>query len=244
MITWRDLVVSSCGTHHLRVREPAYSNRFDEVLAFHEPGLAAVRLGDEAWHIRPDGQPAYVRRFRRAFGYYGRRAAVVSEDGWHHVDDDAKDVYVARYDWCGNFQGGLCAVRSEGGVYLHITLNGAPAYQPRWRYAGDFRGGVAVVQADDGRSTHVDVQGRQVHGVWFADLDVFHKGLARARDDGGWMHVDRRGVPQYDRRFAAVEPFYNGQARVERLDGGREVIDNDGRQLVELRAVAARDGST
>ncbi len=64
---------------------------------------------------------------------------------------------------------------------------------------------------------------------------MFHKGLARARDDGGWMHIRPRGEPRYDRRFAAVEPFYNGQARVERHEGGLEVIDEDGRTLVELR---------
>jgi len=39
-------------------------------------------------------------------------------------------------------------------------------------------------------------------------------------------------------RFAAVEPFYNGQARVERMDGRLEVIDETGKFLIELRAVA------
>jgi hypothetical protein len=84
------------------------------------------------------------------------------------------------------------------------------------------------VQAADGRSTHVDLDGRMVNGRWFLDLDVFHKGFARARDDGGWTHVDTSGSPAYSRRFAAVEPFYNGQARVERFDGGLEVIDESG----------------
>ena len=74
-----------------------------------------------------------------------------------------------------------------------------------------------------------------MHGVWFLDLDVFHKCCARARDEDGWMHVDRAGRPLYARRFAAVEPFYNGQARVERFDGGLEVIDEAGCRVVELR---------
>ncbi len=92
-----------------------------------------------------------------------------------------------------------------------------------------------MVQDASGRSTHVDLDGRPLHDSWFLDLDVFHKGYARARDEAGWTHCDRRGRPAYARRFAAVEPFYNGQARVERFDGGLEVVDEAGETLVELR---------
>jgi hypothetical protein len=69
----------------------------------------------------------------------------------------------------------------------------------------------------------------------FVDLDVFHKGLARARDEGGWTHVEATGRPISARRFANVEPFYNGQPRVETLDGGLEVIDEDGTTIVRVR---------
>jgi len=93
-----------------------------------------------------------------------------------------------------------------------------------------------VVQGDDGRSTHIGIDGEPIHGHWFVDLDVFHKGFARARDAVGWTHVNKRGRPVYERRFAVVEPFYNGQARVERHDGALEVIDESGAQLVELRS--------
>ncbi len=159
----------------------------------------------------------------------------MAPDGWHHIRPDGTDLYAARFDWCGNFQGGRCAVREQGGAYLHVTPDGEPAYDARWRYAGDFRDGVGVVQAGDGRSTHIGERGDLVHGVWFLDLDVFHKGFARARDEDGWMHVDTAGRPLYARRFAAVEPFYNEQARVERFDGGLEVVDEGGQTLVELR---------
>ena len=234
-MTWRDTSPARTGTHHVRGAAPLYVERFDEVLKFHDPGLAPVRRGEEAWHIRVDGSPAYSRRFLRTFGFYEGLAAVVSPDGWHHIRADGTDLYRARYAWCGNFQGGRCTVRERGGAYLHITSEGEPAYEARWRYAGDYRDGVAVVQAEDGRSSHIDLSGKLVHGVWFLDLDVFHKGFARARDDDGWTHVDTSGRPAYGRRFAAVEPFYNGQARVERFDGGLEVIDVTGRRIVELR---------
>lgn len=229
------------GTHHLIGSRPAYSRRFDEVLAFHAPGLAPAHLAGAAWHILLDGSDAYARRFRRTFGFYEGFAAVVSGNGWHHIEPSGLDAYPRRFDWCGNYQDDLCTVRSREGHYFHITGAGAPAYTRHWHYAGDFRDGVAVVQASDGNSTHIRQDGLPLHGRWFLDLDVFHKGFARARDDAGWTHVDRAGEPAYARRFAAVEPFYNGQARVELFDGGLEVIGEDGATIVVLRPARRSD---
>jgi hypothetical protein len=235
-MSWRSLRVSSCGTHHLDEQgHPAYVERFDQVLKFHAPGLAPVLHGGRAWHVRGDGSAAYDRRFIRTFGFYEGLAVVVSQAGWHHIGTDGSDAYPRRHAWCGNFQQGRCTVRDREGRYFHITPCGNDAYPSRWRYAGDYRDGIAVVQADDGHSTHVWLDGSLVHGRRFVDLDVFHKGFARARDEDGWMHVDLRGRPAYTRRFHAVEPFYNGQARVERIDGGLEVIDEAGASLTELR---------
>lgn len=224
------------GTHHVLGGAALYLERFDEVLKFHEPGLAPVRRDDAAWHIRTDGSEAYGRRFMRTFGFYDGLAAVTGPDGWHHIRLDGTDISPARFEWCGNFQGGRCAVRERGGGYLHLRFDGTPAYTGRWRYAGDFRDGIGVVQEADGRSTHIDPHGEPIHGKWFLDLDVFHKGFARARDKEGWTHVDASGRPTYARRFAAIEPFYNGQARVERSDGALEVIDEAGRTMGLLRA--------
>lgn len=234
-MTWQDLTVAPTRTHHVINGQPAYAQRFDEVLTFHAPGLAPVCRNGQAWHIYPNGRDAYARRFRRTFGFYEGLASVVGPDGWHHVDPSGNDAYRQRYAFCGNFQGGRCVVREPDGDYLHITSIGEKAYTERYRYVGDFRDGIAVVQGEDGRSTHIDRNGGHVHGRWFLDLDVFHKGFARARDDDGWMHIDIAGNPSYARRFAAVEPFYNGQARVERFDGGLEVIDETGDPLIELR---------
>jgi hypothetical protein len=235
---WRDAVVAPRGDHHLVRGEPIYSCRFDAALPFHAPGLAPVRRGAEAWHIDENGTAAYERRFRQTFGFYDERAAVEDDGGWCHVDVRGAPVYADRHAWCGNFQEARCTVRTAEGRYRHIMLDGAPVYPGTWKYAGDYRDGIAVVQADDGRSTHVDGRGRLIYERWFEDLDVFHKGYARARDAQGWHHLDRSGGAVYERRFAMVEPFYNGQARVERFDGGLEIIDETGRALLELRATA------
>jgi ubiquinone/menaquinone biosynthesis C-methylase UbiE len=234
---WQRLKVSAEGTHHVNVEKmPAYAARFDCVLSFHEPGLASVMKDALAWHIHGDGSPAYARRFKKTFGFYEGLAAVVSENGWHHIYPSGTPVYAEHHAWCGNFQGGRCPVRHFDGFYSHIGPDGKPAYSKRWRYAGDYREEIAVVQAVDGRAGHIDPAGEFIHEQWFEDLDVFHKGLARARDHNGWTHISKTGEPIYHRRFAAVEPFYNGQARVERFDGGFEVIDESGHTLIELRS--------
>lgn len=235
-MNWRNLQIAPCNTHHCDPSgNPVYDGRFDEVLKFHAPGIAPVRRGKEAWHIHANGSAVDKRRYARTFGYYEDRAAVTTPDGCHHITVDGQDAYTERYLWCGNYQDGRCTVRESNDRYLHINAAGRPVYIERWRYAGDYRDGVAVVQADNGRSTHIDLAGRKVHDRWFLDLDVYHKGFARARDETGWTHISPIGVPAYVRRFSNVEPFYNGQARVERFDGGLEIINEAGSTIVELR---------
>ena len=234
-MSWRDTTVAPDQTHHLQNGAPLYEARFHEVLKFHSPGLAPV-LGDNgAMHIDVHGEAVYATRFRRTFGFYGGRAAVDTGKGWAHILPTGEPLTTTRYGWCGNYMDGRCTVRHVDGRYGHLDLAGEPLYPDRWSYAGDYRYGIAVVQRPDGLHTHIDECGRCVHAVWFLDLDVFHKGFARARDAAGWMHIDRAGSPRYERRFATVEPFYNGQARVERFDGALEVVDESGGCLVELR---------
>jgi hypothetical protein len=234
-MNWQRTSISADGTHHVLDGVPLYEARFDAVQKFHAPGLAPVSMGDVAWHIGPMGEPAYSRRFLRTFGFYEDRAAVQARDGWFHVLPDGTPLSGDRWAWCGNFQGGRCPVRNAEGRYTHLDLTGRPAYAGFWRYVGDYRDGIAVAQGDDGLSTHIDENGQLVHGKWFQDLDVFHKGFARAREETGWTHVDRAGNPAYERRFSMVEPFYNGQARVLRFDGGLEVIEEGGDTILELR---------
>ena len=232
---WRNYVVSVDGTHHVHAGLPAYDAQFHEVLKFHAPGLAPVRDASGAYHITPEGLPAYRERYLRTFGFYEGKSAVSGGDGWYHILPDGGPLQEARFGWCGNYQDGRCTVRDGTGSYFHLTADGAPAYPERYRYAGDFRDGVAVVQRADGRHSHIDTNGNLLHGRWFLDLDVYHKGHARARDSGGWCHVDMAGEPLYHRRFGAVEPFYNGQARVEGFDGALSVMDESGRTVLELR---------
>ena len=232
---WQDYRTSADGTHHVCDGRPAYAARFLEVLKFHAPGLAPVLDDSGAYHITPDGLPAYDARHVRTFGFYEGRAAVHTADGWCHILSNGSPMYPERYVWCGNFQEGRCPVRLPDGRYFHIDEDGTPAYSERHRYAGDFKDGYAVVQRDDGQHSHVDQSGALLHGRWFPDLDVFHKNFARARDEQGWHHVDTHGQPLYRNRFRNVEPFYNGQARVEEIDGSLSVIGETGETLVHLR---------
>jgi len=129
-------------------------------------------------------------------------------------------------------------VRAHSGQYFHINEAGTPAYHERYLYVGDFRDESAVVRCPErGLCTHIDPDGHRVHGQWFLDLDVFHKGHARARDRSGWFHVDHIGNPINSTRYAEVEPFYNGQARVLTHGGEYQVIDQTGRVCASVGRV-------
>ena len=97
---WHGSRVSTDRTHHLRGPGPEalYEHRFDEVLPFHEPGLAPVQQGKHAWHIFANGSRAYERSFSRTFGFYEGRAAVI-EDGWYfHILPSGEELYQERFD--------------------------------------------------------------------------------------------------------------------------------------------------
>ncbi len=224
--TWRRSVACADGTHHVIDGVPMYGARFRLVREFHEPGLAPAHDRAGAFHIDASGSPAYSRRFREAWGFYDSLAAVQHDDGsWSHVRTDGSTLGAQRYDWCGNFQERRCTVRSTDGLYRHIDTDGGLVYDTGHLYAGDFREQAAVVRcADDALCGHIDAGGRPLHPRRFIDLDVFHKGYARARDSRGWFHIRRDGTDAYQARFAQVEPFYNGTAFAETLGADRVLI--------------------
>ena len=80
-MSWERAAIAPDSTHHVVDGKPLYDTRFDEVLKFHTPGLAPVRVASESWHIRSDGSPAYARRFERTFGFYEGLAVVAAVDG-------------------------------------------------------------------------------------------------------------------------------------------------------------------
>ena len=234
--------IALSGTHHIdELGTPLYAARFDEVLAFHLVGeqlIAPVSKEQFAWHINIAGNPIYPQRFYRCFGFYCGYAAVISAEGWFHIQDNGAALYAECYVFAGNYQEQCAVVANAQNEYLHIDCQGTPLYSQRWQYCGDFREGIAVVQSAQGLSTHIYMDGSLLHSQWFTDLDVFHKGFARAKTQDGWCHIDRNGCPIYNERYASVEPFYNGFARCEQLNGGLVVIDEVGNQVRKLREPA------
>jgi hypothetical protein len=204
-------------------------------MKYHTPGLAPVRKATEAFHIDTRGLPAYSKRFIETFGFYSGLATVRDEKGCFHITPQGEECYSNRYAWCGNFQEGFCTVKDQTGFYFHINYNGEKAYPQQYHYVGDFKEGKAVVCNELGLHSHIDYQGVLIHGKWFLDLDVFHKGFARAKDQGGWFHIDKSGKPLYKERYAAIEPFYNGVARVEKTDGTLMTINSQSKKIAELR---------
>ncbi len=222
------------GTHHRYHGQPLYKNRFEKVLKFHAPGLAPAYQQGRWFHINEQGEPAYDKTFDRIFGFYHNKAAVELEKDSFHITPQGEAVYAARYAWCGNYQEELCAVQDYQGQYFHIDAYGKPAYPEKYTYAGDFKDHFAVVQQANGRSTHIDKAGNYVHNYWYDQLDLFHKGFARAKDAQGWFHITPSGNPVYPQRYRAIEPFYNGVAYVETGQGKRLLINEAGEPVKEI----------
>lgn len=210
---------SPCGTHHRKLQGgAAYPARFFEVGKFHEPGLAPARDATGWYHICADGKAAYSGRFEKVWGFYCNRAAAKEQQGWTHITPSGERAYEQRYPWVGNFQEHLCSIQDDHGFH-HILPDGKRAYSENFAYAGDFRDGAAVaISRGDGLCRHILPDGSSVHDKAFIELDVFHKGFARARDSAGWFHIRTDGRACYAARFKFIEPFYNETAVAHTLD--------------------------
>ncbi len=225
--------VSHCETYHLKGESPLYGRTFLKVLKYHEPGFAPVLGDDGAYHIDLDGTPAYEFRFKRTFGFYNNKAAVESSEGWFHIHTDGTAVYPEKYAWVGNFQEEICVVRDFQGFYFHIDKKGTPLYPNRYAYAGDFKDGIAVICDELKGHTQINREGRFIHSKYFHQLDVFHKGFARAKDDRGWGHINKTGDFIYKDRYLSIEPFYNGLAYAED-NNERLLLINEVGEIVKI----------
>ncbi|MGB0522611.1 MAG: hypothetical protein ACPGJS_06610 [Flammeovirgaceae bacterium] len=233
-MNWKEIKVSSDNTYFTFDDQPIFSQTFDEVLKFHEPGLAPVIDQTGAYHINIHGEPIYPERYQRTFGYYYKRAAVISSQGWFHINEVGKSIYTHHYAWVGNYQDELCTVSDNQNNYFHIKLNGDRIYSENYIYAGDFKDRVACVKSHDGFYRHIDCFGKLLHNQEFVDLGVFHKGFATAKDRTGWFHINRNGRAIYSDRYLAVEPFYNGFAVVTLFNHEKIIINEKGRKIIEV----------
>ena len=249
MTSLKQLRVAPEGTHHVYDDNvAAYEKRFDEVLAFHKVSanlqIAPVSLAGQSWHINQKGEAIYSSSFDKTFGFYCGLAAVTLENNWFHINTEGLPIYPQRYSFAGNFQNNIAVICDRDGYYFHINQQGKQIYSSKWKYCGDFREGIAVVQSETGLSAHITANGKFLNNKWFLDLDVFHKGYARAKDKKGWHHIDKQGCSVYSQRYAAIEPFYNGCARVESFIGELLIIDEHGDEIRCLRGPLVDDFSS
>lgn len=234
MMGYKGTKITPDGTHHIKDGEPLYGRRFHNVQSFHESGIAAVVDESGAYHIGLDGKELYDERYKKTYGFYDGFAAVEDDNGWYHINKDYEPVYPERYDWVGNFQEGRCTVRNEFGEYFHINLEGKQVYLEKYLYAGDYRHGIAVVRQENGLCIHINNHGKKINDAEFVDLDVFHKGKARARIPDGWTHVDKTGFPAHEYLFERVEPFYNNQALCNMFNGNIVLIDETRKSIKKI----------
>ena len=112
-ISLEKIEISMNETYHLYEGKPIYEKKFDSVMSFHQPGVAAVKDKSGTYHIDLGAKPIYQKRFIKTFGFYDGLAAVVDNSGWYHIDLEGNAQYLERYEWVGNFQEDRCPVRDK-----------------------------------------------------------------------------------------------------------------------------------
>lgn len=231
---YNEIKLSNDATHFTYKGKKLFNKTYKQVLKFHAEGLASVCDSSGWYHINLEGEAIYKERYKRVFGYYFQRATVVQNNEWFHIDTKGNRVYNHVFAWCGNYQENVCTVRDFDNNYFHIDKYGHKIYSQKYKYAGDFKDDFAVVRLTNGLCKHIDKQGNDLNGKLFIDLDVFHKLYATAKDKNGWFHIDKNGKSLYLNRYLAIEPFYNGFSLVETFENQKQIIDENGQDILHL----------
>ena len=90
---WKGAVVSKDRRYHTILGKPLYRERFEEVMSFHEPGLAPAKKGNEWFHISQDGIRNYGVSFDYVWGFYSGLAAVNKDGIFYHVTPEGRPAY-------------------------------------------------------------------------------------------------------------------------------------------------------
>lgn len=233
-MNWKDIKVSDDATYFLYQGNKIFNKNYSEVLKFHTPGIAPVKDETGAYHIDVNGKDLYKQRYIRVFGFYCNRASVITNKGWSHIDEKGNRIYINSYSWAGNYQENFCVVRDMQNNYFHIDLKGIKCYEENYKYAGDFKDGIACVKSQNGYYKHINEQGKSINNKEYIDLGVFHKNYATAKDENGWFHIDKLGLELYQERYELIEPFYNGFALVTKENNKKQIINEEGKVILEI----------
>lgn len=227
MEAWSSSRVSDDSTHHVSLGDgqPLYTQRFETVLSFHEPGLAAAMLpprepsdndmGVEtrtrACHVTASGEPAYQSRFLRTFGFYDNLAAVIdaTDGSFFFIRPDGTAAHAHqpqwRWRWAGNFVRSFSVVRSlSDGLYYYVNAAGTVTRGP-YLYAGDVGTDLdsVVYRVKDGKAQYArhdqgSCQQRPEEPI-FDYLQPRHKQVSVARQNGRLIHIDESGNEMFSR---------------------------------------------
>lgn len=201
-------------------------------MSFHN-GIAPVETEKETFFIDKYNNKLFGRIFKKAYGFYEGFAAVKDDRGYFHIDINGHDIYKQRYDWVGNFQEGASVVKDHE-TYYHINQNGKRIYSENYYYTGDFKYGIAVAINAEGKATHIKKNGELLHGKFFEELELFHKGYAVAKDRDGFFHIDKYGNALYPQRYKRLEPFYNSNAFATTFDNQKIVLREDDFSFLDI----------
>jgi len=154
----------------------AFGNRVFDVARDFQEGMAAVKEKwsagvDSAFHIYPDGRPAYKQRYGYVGDFRCRRAVahLVDNNGtvwWFHIGPDGHPAYSELYLLVSDYSEGFARVQDTDRKWRYIKADGEPIFDKSYDGAEDFSGGEArvMIYSEDGQPNTmlINTQGKPV----------------------------------------------------------------------------------
>ena len=161
--------------------------------------------------------------------------AVVYEQGkarWGFIDRSGKMVVAPQFELAGEFGSDGLAPVYQGGKAGLINQQGQFVLTPAYNWISDPGDGLRIGYGDKER-TVIDATG----AVRFTSTELtgsFSSGLAAFQRGERYGYLDTKGNVVIEPKFLAAGEFAGGQALVKVKEGLWTVIDDAGRELMQL----------
>ena len=141
---------------------------------------SAVEDKSGAYHIDPNGNPMYSKRYAWVGNYQENLCAVRDLEGnYMHIRREGEPLCPHSFCYAGDFKDGMACVMLRNGNFKHLNHKGVFIYDAEFVDLGVYHKGYATAKDAKGWF-HIDLKGIEVYSDRYKTMEPFYNGVAFA----------------------------------------------------------------
>lgn len=178
-------VQDKTGAFHIDVDgHAAYSHRFLKTFGFYQE-RAAVESNCGWHHIKTDGSPLYLERYKWCGNYQELHVVVKNKQGmFFYLDHTGKRKSRQTFRYAGDYCDGYAVIQNDAGFHTHIDTDESQIHKQWFLDLDVFHKNYARAK-DKGGWFHITRQGLPLYAQRYLQIEPFYNGISRVEAYGG-----------------------------------------------------------